>query len=111
MDGKQAAYRWLDQHAEVRRVLLVGLHDPYYLAKPSLFSSCCDTPAAQAVNVNALKAGGFTHIAFRPVEYQRDLQAGLYTWSPAQRLEFENFLQHRCRQVASVNGVFIFELM
>ena len=111
MDGKQAAYRWLDQHGEVRRVLLVGLHDPYYLAKPSVFSSCCDTPVAQAVDVNALKAGGFTHIAFRPSEYQHDLAAGLYTWSAAQRQQFEDFLRSRCRQVARVNGVIIFELM
>ena len=111
MDGKQAAYRWLDQHGEVRRVWLVGLHDPYYLAKPSVFSSCCDTPVAQAVDVNALKAGGFTHIAFRPSEYQHDLAAGLYTWSAAQRQQFEDFLRSRCRQVARVNGVIIFELM
>jgi len=58
MDGKQAAYRWLDAHAEVQRVLLVGLHDPYYLGKPALFSSCCDTPIAQVVNVSALKPNG-----------------------------------------------------
>ena len=111
MDGKQAAYRWLDQHAEVQRVLLVGLHDPYYLAKPALFSSCCDTPVAQAVNFSNLKAGGVTHIAFRPSEYQRDLASGLYTWSASERQQFEDFLRSRCRQVARVNGVIIFELM
>ena len=110
MDGKQAAYRWLDEHAEVRRVLLIGLHDPYYLHKPSLFSSCCDPPIAQAVNLSDLKTGGVTHIAFRPIEFQHDVQAGLYTWSADQRAQFEEFLRSRCREVARINGVIIFEL-
>jgi len=111
MDGKQAAYRWLDSHAEVGRVLLVGLHDPYYLGKPSLFSSCCDTPIAQVVNVAALKSSGVTHIAFRPGEYERENAAQLYTWSAAQRSEFESFLRGRCREVARADGVIIFQLM
>ena len=111
MDGKQAAYRWLDEHAEVQRVLLVGLHDPYYLGKPALFSSCCDTPIAQVVDVSALKPGGITHIAFRPGEYARENAAGLYTWSPAQRGAFESFLRGRCREVGRADGVIIFQLM
>jgi len=111
MDGKQAAYRWLDSHAEVGRVLLVGLHDPYYLGKPSLFSSCCDTPIAQVVNVAALKSSGVTHIAFRPGEYERENAAQLYTWSAAQRSEFESFLRGSCREVDRADGVIIFQLM
>ena len=111
MDGKQAAYRWLDSRAEVQRVLLVGLHDPYYLGKPALFSSCCDTPIAQVVNVSALKPNGITHIAFRPREYERENAAALYTWNAAQRGAFEAFLRSRCREVGRADGVIIFQLM
>src|SRR5262249_3011839 len=110
MDAKLAAYRWLDQHAEVRGILLVGLHDPYYLGKPALFSSCCDTPIAQTVDVSRLKASGVTHIAFRSAEYQRENQTQLYTWSAAQRGQFEAFLRDRCREVARIDGVVILEL-
>jgi hypothetical protein len=111
MDAKQAAYRWLDEHAEVHRVLLVGLHDPYYLGKPALFSSCCDTPIAQVVDLSLLKRNDVTHIAFRPSEYQRENAAHLYSWSSEQRAGFETFLRDGCRPVARAGDVIIFQLM
>jgi hypothetical protein len=35
MDPKQEVYTWLDAQPEVRGVLLVGLHGPFYLRKPA----------------------------------------------------------------------------
>ena len=102
-DAKQP-YQWLNGHAEVQGVLLVGLHDPYYLEKPAMFSSCCDRPIAEVVDLGALKASGITHIAFRPQEYQRENAEHLYTWSAAQRMNFETFLSSRCRQVGRVDA-------
>lgn len=111
MDPKQEAYRWIDTHPEVQGVLLVGLHDPFYLDKPALFSSCCDTPVVQTVDLDALKRNGITHIAFRPAEYERQNAAGLYSWSAAQKARFEAFLRDRCRPVARTGGVLIFRLL
>lgn len=111
MDPKQDVYRWIDNNPDARRVLLVGLHDPFYLQKPAIFSSCCDTPVAQTVNLDNLNAAGITHIAFRPQEYARENAAGLYTWSPMQKAAFENFLRQRCRLVARVGGVLLFRVM
>jgi hypothetical protein len=111
MDPKQAVYRWIDQQPAAHVVMLVGLHDPYYLDKPALFSSCCDTPIAQTVDLAGLKRGGVTHIAFRPREYERENAAGLYSWTPAQRSAFEAFLRQRCRVVARLGDVLLFQLM
>jgi hypothetical protein len=118
MDPKQATYRWIDAEPAARSVLLVGLHDPYYLQKPALFSSCCDTPVAQDLIekhgpslAGALKARGITHVALRPREYERENGAGLYSWNPAQRAQFESFLRDGCRPVARVHDVLIFRLM
>ncbi len=111
MDPKQAAYRWLDEQANVHRVLLVGLHDPYYLGKPAMFSSCCDTPIAQVIDLSTLKRSDVTHIALRPREYERENAEHLYTWSAAKRKDFEDFLRDRCRPVARAGDVIIFQLM
>jgi len=111
MDPKQAVYRWIDQQPGARAVMLVGLHDPYYLDKPALFSSCCDTPIAQTIEPSTLKGAGVTHIAFRPREYDRENAAGLYSWPPAQKKAFESFLRERCRVVARFGDVLLFQLM
>ncbi len=111
MDPKQAVYRWIDQQPAARAVMLVGLHDPYYLDKPALFSSCCDTPIAQTVDLAGLKRSGVTHIAFRPRQYERENAAGLYSWTPPQKIAFESFLRERCRVVARVGDVLLFQLM
>jgi hypothetical protein len=110
-DTKQGAYDWLNTQPSVHGVLLVGLHDPYYLNKPALFSSCCDTPVAQSVDVNALKSNGVTHIAFRPREFVREHNDGLYSWSAQQREAFVAFLRQRCRPVVRIADVTIFELL
>jgi hypothetical protein len=118
MDPKQGAYRWIDSQPAARGVLLVGLHDPFYLQKPALFSSCCDTPVAQdllrkhgASLPSALKTSGITHVAFRPREFERENSAGLYSWSAAERAQFEAFLRGSCRPVARVHDVLILQLM
>jgi hypothetical protein len=120
MDAKQAAYRWLDEQADVRRVLLVGLHDPFYLQKPAVFSSCCDTPIAEELvrrDLTAermamdLKSAGVTHVAFREEGFARNEREHLYAWTPAQREIFRAFLRDRCRIVARVGGVAILRLL
>ncbi len=111
MDPKQAAYRWLDVQPAARRVLLIGLHDPFYLQKPALFSSCCDTPVAETLDWPALKRSGITHIAFRPPQYERENASGLYSWTARQKQEFESFLRERCRAVARFGDVLLFQLM
>jgi len=111
MDPKQAVYQWIDQQPAAHAVMLVGLHDPYYLGKPALFSSCCDTPIAQTTDPSTLKQAGVTHIAFRPREYERENAAGLYSWPPTQKLAFEAFLRERCRVVARIGDVLLFQLM
>jgi hypothetical protein len=110
-DPKQDAYRWLDNEPSVHGVLLVGLHDPYYLRKPALFSSCCDTPIAQVVNTNALKQQGITHVAFRAREFTRENREHLYSWTPQQRDAFLGFLRQRCRPIVSVNDVLILRIL
>lgn len=120
MDEKQSAYRWLDEQPDVRRVLLVGLHDPYYLRKPAVFSSCCDTPVAEAIvrrdgTIDAiaadLKNAGVTHVAFRESGFARNEREHLYDWSPAQRETFRAFLRERCRPVMKSGGVIILRLL
>jgi hypothetical protein len=110
-DPKQQVYEWLNAQPDVRGVLLVGLHDPYYLDKPALFSSCCDAPIAQSIDVNALKQQGITHIAFRGREFVREHNAGLYSWTPQQREAFLAFLRQRCRPVTHIADVLILQLM
>jgi len=110
-DTKQGVYEWLNTQPAVHGVLLVGLHDPYYLNKPSLFSSCCDTPVAQSVDVSTLQSRGVTHIAFRSREFVREHNEGLYSWSPQQREAFVAFLRQRCRPVVRIADVTIFQLL
>jgi len=110
-DPKQDAYRWLDNEPSVQGVLLVGLHDPYFLRKPALFSSCCDTPIAQVVDTNALKQRGITHVAFRGGEFTRENSERLYSWTPQQRDAFLGFLRQRCRPVVRVNDVVILRIL
>ena len=110
-DPKQDAYRWLDNEPSVQGVLLVGLHDPYFLRKPALFSSCCDTPIAQVVDTNALKQRGITHVAFRGGEFTRENSERLYSWTPQQRDAFLGFLRQRCRSIVSVNDVLILRIL
>ena len=110
-DPKQDAYRWLDNEPSVQGVLLVGLHDPYFLRKPALFSSCCDTPIAQVVDTNALKQQGITHVAFRAREFARENREHLYSWTPQQRDAFLGFLRQRCRPIVSVNDVLILRIL
>lgn len=118
-DPNQAAYRWLNANPRVGGVLLVGLHDPYHLKKPALFSSCCDKPVAQQMVERhgsadalaaALKRGGVTHLAVLPSEYTRDNLDKLYSWSDEQREVFRELLRSNVRVVARVADVVIYEV-
>jgi len=105
----QRAYEWLDGRRDVGTVLLVGLHGPFYLQRPALFSSCCDTPIAQTLCTGArtpeeirarLLALHVTHVVVDQGEWEREHRRELYTWSREDRARFEEFLSRYCRPVA-----------
>lgn len=115
----QPTYEWLDQAAGVRTVLLVGLHGPFYLDRPMLFSSCCDPPVAETVAAGAespgeirdrLAALDVSHVVFDRSEWAREHRAGLYSWAPADRLRFEAFLERHCDPVATFGNDTVYAL-
>lgn len=116
MDAKQRVYGWLNANGSVRGVLLVGLHDPFYLDKASLFSSLADKPVAQDLVErtgsaprmhDVLRAAGVTHVVVRRSEYRRENVEHLYSWNDAQRGVFRDFLA-TCKPVASFGDVIVF---
>jgi len=120
MDPKQGAYRWLSGQRDVGRILLVGLHDPFYSRRPVLFSSGYDTPIAEVIVrravtaeriANDLKGAGVTHIAFRSSQFERNEREHLYDWTSAEHDTFLAFLRERCRVVARSGDVIVFQLL
>ena len=117
--GSQPAYDLLNASRDVGRVLVVSQHEPYYLAKPYLFSAFSDTPIAEhvvgdAVTVDGvarrLAAAGITHVMVRDATYREENDGGLYAWSGATRRAFETFLAERCRKLATVEGDSVYAL-
>ncbi len=113
----QDVYDWLDAEAAVRGVLLVGLHGPFYLERPAVFSSCCDPPVAERVVAGAgsvaevartVTALGISHVAFDAAEWRREHEAGLYSWSAARRELFKRFLAEACTPVARFGEVTVY---
>jgi hypothetical protein len=101
----QAAYEWLNRNPRVRKVLLVGLHAPYYLQRDALFSSIVDPPIAQHLSRGmndprqlARKLAGLdvSHVVIRQDQYEEQNRRGLYSWSPAERKVFEDFIAGFC---------------
>jgi len=109
----QRSYEWLNTSQGVETVLLVGLHGPFYLERPALFSSCCDTPIAQTISAGArapeeiwrrLRALHVSHVVVNEPEWEREHREGLYSWGVQDRRRFEEFLSRHCRPVARFGG-------
>ena len=118
MDPKQRVYDWLNAQPG-GGVLLIGLHDPYYLNRAALFSSCCDKPVAQDLVEKhgtaeavaaALRSEGVTHVVVRTPIYSRENAEHLYWWTDAQREVFRSFLATSCVPVAKFGDVVVFAL-
>ncbi len=113
----QDVYDWLDAEPSVHGVLLVGLHGPFYLERPAVFSSCCDPPVAERVVAGAasvadvarrVAALGISHVALDTAEWRREHEAGLYSWPAAQRELFERFLGEDCVPVSRFGDVTVY---
>jgi len=115
----QKTYEWLNTAPGVRKVLLVGLHGPFYLEQPALFSSCCDPPIAQTLTAGAsspeeiwrrLGARDVSHVVVDESEWRREHRVGLYSWSPEGRRRFEEFVARYCRPAARFGNDQIYTL-
>ncbi len=113
----QDVYDWLDAQPTVRGVLLVGLHGPFYLERPVVFSSFCDPPVAETVVAGAGSAAevartvtdlGVSHVAVDASQWRREHEAGLYSWPAARRELFERFLAESCTPVARFGEVTVY---
>ncbi|HLP59456.1 MAG TPA: hypothetical protein VK186_11525, partial [Candidatus Deferrimicrobium sp.] len=105
----QLTYEWLNTNPGVGKVLLVGLHGPYYLERPVYFSSVCDPPSVEVLTNHIEDAEqvlkkfgrlGITHVVINRTKYEEDNRYGLYGWPEKQRQAFENFIARYCRPVA-----------
>jgi Dolichyl-phosphate-mannose-protein mannosyltransferase len=110
MADSQPAYEYLNSKEDVRKVLLVGLHGPFYLKKPFLFSSFTDPAIAEVLTIDARTPGqirdklhslGVTHIVVNRKNYDKENKEGLYSWQSEQKNNFQTFIQKECHQVAS----------
>ncbi len=115
----QRSYEWLDAHSGVQTVLLVGLHNPFYLRRPALFSSYADRPVAESTCAGArspeeiaqrLRTLHVTHVVVDAARWREQHRDGLYSWSEADRARFERFLQNECHPVAHFGPETIFRI-
>ncbi len=113
----QDVYDWLDARSTVRGVLLVGLHGPFYLERPVIFSSFCDPPVAERVVAGAgsvaevartVTAMGVSHVVVDASKWRSEHEAGLYSWTAARRELFEKFLAEACTPVARFGDVTVY---
>lgn len=117
--ASQRTYDYLNNNPRVSRILLVGLHNPFYLNRPYFFSSCCDPPVAEVLSSNTKTAGqlqaklkklGVTHLVWNQEEYERENAVRLYSWDPNKRAMFETFLSQYCRPAARFGGDQVLQL-
>jgi 4-amino-4-deoxy-L-arabinose transferase-like glycosyltransferase len=115
----QVTYEWLNANPEVNKVLLVGLHGPYYLERPVYFSSVCDPPSAEVLTNGIEEAEqvwkkfqglGITHVVIKRKQYEEDNRYGLYGWPMKQRQAFEDFIVQYCQQAVEFGPDAIFRL-
>lgn len=117
--ASQRTYDYLNSNPSVHRILLVGLHNPFYLNRPYFFSSCYDPPVAEVLSSNTKTAGqfqaklkklGVTHLVWNQEEYERENAVRLYSWDPNKRALFETFLSQYCRPAARFGGDQVLQL-
>lgn len=115
----QEAYDFLNRRDDVGRVLLVSIHNPFYLKAEPIFSSCCDPPVIERLLAGATNADevrrrllemGITHVIINPGDYHNDYAGHLYSWSLQSRKSFEEFLLTRCRKLAVLQGDVVFQI-
>lgn len=117
--ASQRTYDYLNSNPSVHRILLVGLHNPFYLKRPYFFSSSYDPPVAEVLSADTKTSGefqrklkklGITHVALNQEEYERENTARLYSWDPNKRAMFETFLSQYCRPAARFGGDQVLQL-
>lgn len=115
----QEAYDFLNRREDVGKVLLVSIHNPFYLKAEPLFSSCCDPPVIEHLLAGANNADemrrrlldmGVTHVILNPGDYHNDIVGNLYSWSKQSRKTFEEFLLTRCQRLAVLKGDVVFQI-
>ncbi|MCP5103484.1 MAG: hypothetical protein GY950_08905, partial [bacterium] len=115
----QVVYQWLNNNSNVRNVLLVGLHGPYYLQRFAYYSSIVDPPVAELISrgvTNPEQLGrrfrrlGIGHMVVNRQRYDHHINEGLYSWSSAQRKIFEDFISNHCTPVAKFGAEIIYQL-
>lgn len=115
----QPAYDFLNETEGMGKVLLVSIHNPFYLKREPVFSSCCDPPVAERFSAgardpdeirNRLLQAGITHIVFNARDYRDDMNGRLYSWPTETRKTFEAFLVRDCKKVAVAGNDVILEI-
>ncbi|MFN7975526.1 MAG: hypothetical protein U0166_24835 [Acidobacteriota bacterium] len=114
----QKAFDYLNSRSDVGKVAVIGIHEPYYLEKPYVFSSFGDTPVAQTLARGATSAGqigqhmrdaGFTHVVLLVGAFDDPDRRALYSWTPEERARFEELLRD-CAVVQSADGIEVLRL-
>jgi hypothetical protein len=116
----QRVYFWLDHNPDVKGVLLVARHDPFYLDKPVLFSSRADTPYVQWLLerygtagrvAQELRTEGITHLVIDTTRYSRENVERVFTWSEQTRAQFRELQRNYARPVARIDDSVVFRLL
>ncbi len=119
MSTGQPIYDALNSTNEVKQVLLVSLHNPFYLEKRALFSSCCDPPIAEILTAGTktssdvtrkMKRIGVSHVVVRQNGYMDENKNRLYSWSEQDRSKFEEFLSRDCSIIMRNNEFTLYRL-
>lgn len=119
LSESQKAFDYLNSATDVKRVLLVSIHVPYYLNRANLFSSFSDPPIAEVLSTGVrnmedltlkFRKMQITHVVINRDAYQKENQQNLYSWSNEQRLLFEQFLLRQGIPVVRYGADYVFRL-
>jgi Dolichyl-phosphate-mannose-protein mannosyltransferase len=119
MTPGQAAYDYLNGNPNVKRVLLVSMHGPFYFNHSYFLSDYSDPPVAEVLTQNAgtpeeirhkLATLGISHVILDPGKYKEENGVGLYSWNKQQRQLFETFLLKNCKELTRFPDAFVYEV-
>jgi len=119
LSESQVSFDFLNRTKDVKQVLLVSSHVPYYLNRPALFSSFADPPIAEVLSYEVRSAAalaakmrrlGISHVFLNRSDYDRENKEHLYSWSPSQRLLFEEFLLKHCEPILRQGTDYVFRI-